>query len=117
MAEVTLKAPVRAIHVANFDDYDAKGKQPGSFWFAVDKSDQPKVINFSCPCGCGAIHGLSVPPADEDDKKYGRHLWDWDGNREAPTVSPSIRAYESNGKDTHWHGFLKKGFFRQDEGK
>lgn len=31
--------------------------------------------------------------------------WDWDGNREAPTLSPSILHHS----EPKWHGFLRAG--------
>lgn len=37
--------------------------------------------------------------------------WQWDGNWEAPTLSPSIHSqYEMDGQThTHWHGWIKGG--------
>jgi len=38
--------------------------------------------------------------------------WQWDGNREAPTLSPSIRVHYQgeDGQDVElWHGFLRAG--------
>ena len=39
-------------------------------------------------------------------------VWQWDGNREAPTLSPSIliRGGDGNGgRKEYWHGFLRNG--------
>lgn len=45
--------------------------------------------------------GISVGrlPLNRDDG------WTWDGNRERPTLSPSIHAVG------HWHGYLRAGRF------
>lgn len=38
----------------------------------------------------------------------GDHAWQWDGNREAPTVSPSILV-KGHGGEARWHGFMRAG--------
>lgn len=40
----------------------------------------------------------------------GRAFWNWDGNREAPTLTPSILHW-GNGRDepATWHGYLRDG--------
>ncbi len=40
--------------------------------------------------------------------------WSWDGNYQAPTLSPSIAVY-GNGKQhpPTWHGFLEHGKLRE----
>ena len=35
-------------------------------------------------------------------------VWQWDGNREAPTLSPSILVYNGDHSE-RWHGFLRNG--------
>ena len=35
--------------------------------------------------------------------------WEWDGNREAPTLSPSILNHGRAGEPARWHGFLRAG--------
>lgn len=74
----------------------------------------PSGMNFKCPCGCGSIHGArfrSVEPSAA--------VWTWDGNREKPTVAPSLGLHPSHeghsvGADGyHWHGFLKAGVFEE----
>lgn len=41
---------------------------------------------------------------------HGQSCWLWDGNKEAPTLSPSILHW-GDGKDkpATWHGYLRKG--------
>jgi hypothetical protein len=38
--------------------------------------------------------------------------WKWDGNKEAPTLSPSILVHGNPGWSKGWHGFLEKGILR-----
>lgn len=60
-----------------------------------------------CPCGCGEFCGISfdVPEA------AGLHgpKWKWDGNEEAPTITPSIRRIDG----CKWHGWLTAGVFKE----
>lgn len=65
------------------------------------------ALKFVCP-GCKDIRGtgLHMLPVNCSD----RHSpsWDWDGNLEAPTVSPSILTH---GVDSVCHSFLRNGVF------
>lgn len=36
-----------------------------------------------------------------------RRMWQWDGNKESPTLSPSIHVFTGN--KTLWHGYLRSG--------
>ena len=38
----------------------------------------------------------------------GEKSWTWNGDKEKPTLSPSIRVKKENG----WHGFLENGVLR-----
>lgn len=52
-----------------------------------------------------AIHtpgGTAVLPIDE---KHHEPRWQWDGNRKAPTITPSILI----GGDNEWHGWMREG--------
>lgn len=44
---------------------------------------------FWCP-GCECGHYFRAAPSPSDSPFAGNAIWTWDGNREAPTVSPSI---------------------------
>lgn len=37
------------------------------------------------------------------DPEYSPPRWKWDGNREAPTITPSLHVVN------HWHGWMKNG--------
>lgn len=46
-------------------------------------------------------HGIKRDPQGNG----GRPQWNWDGNREAPTFSPSINCASHCG----WHGYIRNG--------
>lgn len=60
-------------------------------------------IAFVCPCGCGQDSWLPV-------NGHGRPgpSWEWDGNREAPTLNPSVF---NSGMPCQWHGWLRAGMW------
>lgn len=83
----------------------------------------------ACAHGAGAFYfvekgerlylGMMLPGEDDprelpikQGEKIDRH-WQWDGNREAPTLEPSIQAWHAGGDklEEHWHGYLKAGRF------
>jgi hypothetical protein len=114
MAEVRLPVPVRAILSEDVDD----DMRAGAFGFYVHADSGPNVMRgliYRCPCGCGTLHSLAFPPRSADDVKYDRGVWNWNGNREVPTLTPSILSHEGGDRNgpTHWHGFLTAGFFTQ----
>lgn len=47
-------------------------------------------------------HGIK---RDGQNQNGGRAQWDWDGNREAPTFTPSINCEKYCG----WHGYIRAG--------
>lgn len=108
MTEVKLPAPVKAepVDIAKLRGFDDDLK-PGQFAFGQEEG-RGDVIWFSCPCGCGSLSCLPVgnkfKPERSSDQ---RATWEWDGNAEMPTLSPSIHHIG------HWHGWLKQGFFVQ----
>lgn len=79
--------------------------------------DDPKGrydgLMFCCP-GCAATRegyeGLHMLPVTGDGSL--RPTWTWDGNLEAPTLSPSILT-RSNWEGVEWvcHSFLVAGVF------
>ena len=74
--------------------------EKGSYTFFQHTSDPVngpiRGIHFCCP-GCGKIVGLHF-----EAPKPG--LWKWDGNRDAPTITPSIVHH-----DCGWYGYLTAG--------
>mgnify|MGYP000845567728 CR=1 FL=1 len=99
MGEVRIPADVPAQLV----DELGPGSPPGSFRYWSQRADGvPEGLNFSCPCGCGAIYGAHWRPGG----------WTWDGDLRSPTVRPSLGCYAAEG-GYHWHGWLSAGKFIQ----
>ena len=81
-------APVVATRV---DDIDADGVPAGAF-----EMRDPRGLEYICPCGCGRHGWLAFKPEVSPS-------WLWNGNRDKPTLEPSIHHRD------HWHGYLRNG--------
>jgi len=73
-------------------------------------------IQFICPNAehCGVL--LAPQPIPRADKNR-LYVWGWDGNREAPTLTPSINclAVKEDGTPAGgcgWHGFITAGVMK-----
>src|SRR5262245_60104937 len=99
--EMTMREGKRdAIAVLYEDDSDFVSKAPpGAFrWtglYGVDEGG-PYGMNFKCPCGCGAIHGAGFTTRPKDWNEGRDARWAWDGNKEKPTLSPSLGLHRSH---------------------
>lgn len=111
---MTTAAPVNprgSVIARAVDDMDFDGPVPaGAFEFYSDSDGPDAGILFGCPCGCGQMRLVAI-------RAEKRPLWVWDGNRDCPTLTPSILIYqraENSGEriGDHWHGYLTKGEFR-----
>ena|SRR3990167_7074319 len=105
MGYVTLPGPVKATPV---DDVLAS-EVAGCYQFeeAVDQSRHWGWLWAKCPCGCGSFSRLPIGLNTKPDRVDGFATWQWDGDRDAPTLAPSIHHIN------HWHGHLKKGHWVQ----
>lgn len=83
------------------DDIMAAKADPGAAKWWQSPDGATRGFHFICPCGCGGVGGVQVKPAG----------WTWDGNRDAPTVSPSV--YFNRGEPGEWHGYLRVGVFEE----
>jgi hypothetical protein len=90
---------MKAKPVGGWDELETAG--PGAFIWATHGSEDPAQIIFNCP-GCGNVGGCPVVPGAHD----GKPAWTFDGHRESPTLTPSIRMGCCG-----WHGFLTAGEF------
>lgn len=87
----------------DIDDMDANGK----------KGDWCFLNNDTLLClrwGDGFAEVAMLYVADPGDG-IKHQVWQWDGNKEAPTLSPSILSHtKRDGVDvTLWHGYLREG--------
>ena len=78
--------------------------QPGEFQFRREEEGNPENVRivFGCPRRPGS--SCSVPVKGEA-LPNGAGPWGWDGNLEAPTITPSINCVGGCG----WHGFITAG--------
>lgn len=105
---VDKRASVEAVLV---DDMDFEGAVPAGAFEFYDGPGPDAGILFGCPCGCGEMKTVSF--RNHSDR---RPLWRWDGNREKPTLGPSINILQfdetGNCVGEHWHGWLRDGVFQ-----
>lgn len=96
-----MSAEVKAVRVHKWDDL----KEPGNFMFTAAQSiDGHAGMIICCPCGC---RGLGAT-AFRNNTKTAAPKWDWDGNEESPTLTPSIQRTS----ECRWHGYLTAGVFK-----
>jgi hypothetical protein len=81
-----------------FDSLDALDVAP----------DAEQTFSFQCPrhnrrCGELVIAGRTDLKRDPNGQNGGVAQWEWDGNRERPTFSPSINCNRC------WHGYIRNG--------
>lgn len=71
--------------------------------FVRDDAGVPKRFEFACPrvkgqrCGWLSLRPKGSPRTTE------RPQWEWDGDEEKPTFSPSVNCRDC------WHGFIESG--------
>lgn len=73
-------------------------------YYSFRDSEEPAGLMFCCP-GCFEVNSIAFKPFDQHP------VWQWDGNRDAPSCEPSIYSDPAKG-GCGWHGFLKKGVFQ-----
>lgn len=82
-------------------------EKPGEFCFLDSQVKKEACLAFMCPCGCGREGALPIRPSEEKSDS-----WEWDGNREQPTLQPSIwRNKNKYPEACGWHGHLVKGIW------
>ena len=79
---------------------------PGEFQFCdqYGSGEKDVALVFMCPCGCSEPGALDIRRPGFVE----RPSWVWDGNKEAPTLLPSIQ----RNSNCRWHGFLENGIWR-----
>lgn len=87
----------------DFDDFEANA-QIGDWAFLNDDA----YIAVRLHDGEFGICILPIAKNSETPSK--QKPWDWNGNKDAPTLSPSILHW-GNGREqpATWHGFLRDG--------
>ncbi|MBV2147892.1 hypothetical protein KRZ98_06255 [Sphingobium sp. AS12] len=87
------------------DDIDTEaGRAAGAIELRLALlTDGVAGIAFRCPCGCGSEGYLPIQLNGMDRRGP---EWEWDGNPETPTLSPSVF---NTGMPCKWHGWLLAG--------
>jgi hypothetical protein len=81
---------------------EVAGGPPGAYFISEDR----KFFHLRCPCGkCSKKIALPLEPGG------GAYVWQLGGDPGKPSLSPSIHWFEPNGVTTHWHGWLRDGYF------
>lgn len=87
------------------DDIDIALGVPGAIELRTRQGDTKVAgIAFVCPCGCGREGWL---PIVTERRPETSPAWTWDGNREAPTLTPSVLQVGG----CRWHGWLRAGLW------
>jgi hypothetical protein len=78
------------------------GGPPGAYYVTEDR----RQFHLRCPCGlCTKSSVLALTANGSSD------VWTLSGELGRPTLSPSIHWFETDGRTTHWHGWLREGTF------
>src|ERR1700721_4305172 len=85
----------------------AAGEKPCRFTFRCVGYNRNKCSTHYRDVSCASllIAGATDIKRDGQGLNGGRPQWDWDGNREAPTFTPSINCEGNCG----WHGYIRNG--------
>lgn len=76
--------------------------QLGDFYWYIDQINGERYIMMLIPCVSRANYthcNIPVRPA----KLENGHSWEWDGNEDKPTLTPSVHAVGV------WHGWIREG--------
>lgn len=96
----------KAVHIEDKAEF-RRQRLTGSYRFAVEPPSGRTYFWHYCPCGCGDLRALPVATGEKQPKS-----WQWNGDKEKPTLSPSIYHYDIQNQP-HWHGFLTDGEWRK----
>lgn len=65
-----------------------------------------RSLQFWCP-GCDEAHAVNIPGADMGYRPT--VCWDWDGDLEAPTLTPSLLVHEAGENFPRCHSWVRFG--------
>lgn len=95
------RVSVEALPVASREAVDAG--PPGSYFIDRERT----AFYLRCPCGrCNKVNTLPLVAGSA------RWVWHLKGRLDKPSLSPSIHWFETDGRRTHWHGWLRDGVFQ-----
>lgn len=74
----------------------------GSAQWARSQAGELASLIYTCPCGCAEVRSVAVTQVP------GGYGWQWNGNLELPTLSPSLQHISR----CRWHDWLQQGEWR-----
>lgn len=82
----------------------------GHFWWQVSDDGAERHLWMKLPAQDGRWGGSACIIPINPAKNAGGHGWNWDGNVERPTLTPSV-FHDPNQPQSHhhWHGFITAG--------
>lgn len=89
---------------ANADPQAYLDKEAGAIKWVVHYSNPETFsgLSFICPCGCATEGWIQF----KGDFETVGPRWSWDGNKDRPTLTPSVF---NSGLPCKWHGWLRDG--------
>lgn len=75
--------------------------------FDGDLKGDPKWLRFGCRRKPGMECAIALRPHQTQTGEPGAASWAWDGNREAPTIKPSVNCEKV--QHCGWHGWIMAG--------
>lgn len=75
----------------------------GSFWFKPNIIEGVRWLVLKLPSG----HVTEIPVGQA--KPVEGPSWQWDGNEDKPTLSPSLWHWKNTGRPEEWHGWIRSG--------
>lgn len=101
--------PIKFVSFPGFEQWPTLA--PGSARWVENSKGETAGLNFSCPGGCGDVATCSVRPIGEPKAAGSGPSWEWNGDEEKPTLTPSILSAIDRG-GCGWHGYLTDGIFK-----
>lgn len=91
------------VYAPECDDDRGRDLRPGEHCFDGEGPDGgPKWMRFHCP-----RRDMECQVALSPQRNANGATWQWDGNREQPTLQPSINC--NGGAGCGWHGWMRQG--------
>lgn len=87
---------------------ELKSTQPGYFEIFLGPAGSGWYFLCNCPCGCPYLDIVPLELGGEHEHQIKDGVWDWDGDLERPTISPS---FKRNGTPCKVHFNLNAGVY------
>lgn len=89
----------------DLNDLEVNGKK-GDWCFCEDAKSGQEDAYICLMWGDDPFKNLCILPIKQTSYKT---FWNWNGSKEAPTLTPSILVHPAPGWQDGWHGYLTDG--------